>query len=517
MSATNTSIDRIIAASNAITDDDGQDTAAPDTQHAPHAPYASKTVTKEERERLEEIWQAINGYQAEIDEHYKKGESTAAGFMSLADEVAEKYGMDAIGIELEQIQNTVIQRYVKAAGENYKTIMQDLTGTLNRFTEGDVESFAYWMGYLFIGRAPLAVDDVSVYLAALKAIKASDKEAKEAIDAVTRKYEIDIEAFERAADIETYASRYSNDFLYLRDRVSQAAWRAGLTNTPTRLTTGTTYPNQKKAPAFVTASIKFDEMKQDASIQISGASELTAFDEDVHNAIVTLCIEGGNDVFNAQMIWRQMTGNKRAEASTHDVVRIMESVHKMRFTNVRIDTTGERDKYPNLDLIYDAYLLNIEMLRQVTINGTIVANCMKLFNTPPLYRYAAGKKHISRIPMSLLNNPFRTTPEQQATDSYLLKRIDMIKGNARDKGIITYQGIYDAVGIDDADPSARVKKKRARDRVKDSLQFYVDQKHIISFRDNPKKGRTITSLTVEVEKTEQPTQTKKRKTKERDK
>ena len=49
------------------------------------------------------------------------------------------------------------------------------------------------------------------------------------------------------------------------------------------------------------------------AIQISGEKELTQYDKEVHDALVTLYVDGGNEYITPQMIYKAMTVSPEAK------------------------------------------------------------------------------------------------------------------------------------------------------------------------------------------------------------
>jgi len=87
------------------------------------------------------------------------------------------------------------------------------------------------------------------------------------------------------------------------------------------------------------ASIDFEKL--DGSVQIKSRRELTAYDREVHDAIITLYVDGSNEYITPQMIYQVMTGNPDAYLEKKQAEAISESITKCMYSKLVIDASEE--------------------------------------------------------------------------------------------------------------------------------------------------------------------------------
>lgn len=241
-------------------------------------------------------------------------------------------------------------------------------------------------------------------------------------------------------------------------------------------------------------SINFDEIEKEG-VKIYGIKELTMYDREVHDAIATLCVEGGNEYITPQMIYQVMTGNPKIRLTPEQAEAISNSITKMMHSHISIDASKEAQAFGFDSFIYNGNLIAAETVT-ATLNGNVV-ECVHLLRTPPLYDYANRKGQIGRADIRLLNSPLSKTEETSVLQGYLLRRILTIKNpHNKQSNSILYETIYKQLEISAPNDNALKKKKiDIRKKVKTILDYWIKVKFIKGYEET-NKGRLIYSIII---------------------
>lgn len=240
------------------------------------------------------------------------------------------------------------------------------------------------------------------------------------------------------------------------------------------------------------ASIDFEKLN--GSVQIKSRRELTAYDREVHDAIITLYVDGGNEYITPQMIYQVMTGNPDAYLNPKQAEAISESITKCMYGRLVIDASEEAKAYGFDSFKYDGNLISGERVT-ATLNGT-VAECLRILRPPVLYEYANKKNQIGRFDIKLLNSPINKTEEIITLQGYLYRRILSMKGSSNLSKTIVYDTVYNQIEVTAAsDGALRKKKSKVRDQVKKILDYWKQEDFIAGYVEN-KRGTTIYSVTI---------------------
>ena len=86
--------------------------------------------------------------------------------------------------------------------------------------------------------------------------------------------------------------------------------------------------------------MSFEEL-ENAGVIID-AKKLPPFDREVHDAITTLFVDGGNDVMSVEMIYRTMIGKPKARLAPKQAEAITQSITKMIFFLMLIQYIRQR-------------------------------------------------------------------------------------------------------------------------------------------------------------------------------
>lgn len=252
----------------------------------------------------------------------------------------------------------------------------------------------------------------------------------------------------------------------------------------------------KKNPVYTLISIDIEEMKSQG-VTIQGRRELRPYDQEVHDAITSQYVEGGNEYITDSMIFDTISGKEGATLNPKQREAISNAITKLMFSHVKIDASEEAKKFGLEKFVYDGYLLPAERVT-VSLNGTIT-ECIHLFRTPPLYDYAEKRKQIGRMSVKLLNSPVNKNEETIALQGYLYRRILSMKGSSKLSPTIKYDTIYKQLEITaTSDGALRKKKLKVRETVKKILEFWKKEKFILGYVENAHKSEKgkIDSITI---------------------
>lgn len=237
-------------------------------------------------------------------------------------------------------------------------------------------------------------------------------------------------------------------------------------------------------------SMSFEELEK-AGVIID-AKKLTPFDREVHDAITTLFVEGGNDVMSVEMIYRTMIGKPKARLAPKQAEAITQSITKMMHTLITIDASQEAKAYGFDNLKYRGNLLYAEMAI-ASINNNVI-EALHVIKEPVLYTYANRTNRIGRVDMKLLDSPINKNEETIILQGYLYRRI-LAMQHGQNKSIV-YDTVYKQLSID-APSAAALRKKKAdvRSKIKTLLDYWKKEKFIAGYVEN-KRGQEMYSVTI---------------------
>lgn len=294
------------------------------------------------------------------------------------------------------------------------------------------------------------------------------------------------------AEIAVRSSR-PTDYISPIDKVSNKAWE-GVLNSTDLVGVEVIKKTKSRKPIYTMVSIDHSELE---GVQINGRRELTPFDREVHDAIVTLLIEGGNQYITVNMIYQTMTGKSSAHCSPKQAEAISDSITKLMFSHAIIDATQEATVDKRISRArYDSNLLNAKRLT-VSINGT-TTEAIQVLATPILYDYANQKNQIGRFDMKLLDSPLNKNEETIILEGYLRRRVDTIKKGSLAPTIL-YETIYKQLDITaGSQASYNNKTKKIRDNVKRLLDFWKKEGFIKGYVENVHKNEKnkVVSITI---------------------
>lgn len=235
-------------------------------------------------------------------------------------------------------------------------------------------------------------------------------------------------------------------------------------------------------------SIDFEELPD-----VSISKSIEPYDREVHDAIVSLYVDGENEFVTPLMIYRTMTGNPKATFTDKKEKEISDSVSKCSMTRITINTSEEAEAYGMDKLSYEGNLIYTEKI--IGEHKGEVSEWIRILKKPILYDYANDKNQVARVPIQLLNTSINKNDETIVLQGYLLRRILAMKGSKLSKNIV-YDTVYKHLNISAASAGAlRKKQSKIRDNAKRILNDWKEQGFIKTFKEN-KKQNSIVSLTI---------------------
>ena len=285
------------------------------------------------------------------------------------------------------------------------------------------------------------------------------------------------------------SSRFPAQFLTPIDKASRELFSGALADATTYRLAVEKRGSKREITTLL--SINFDELGE--NVQFMGRRELTPYDREVHDAIVTLYVDGGNEYVTPQMIYQTMTGRKSARLMPKQAAAISEAINKCMYTRVSIDATEEARAFGFEEFKYDGNLVPAERVI-AKINGETVES-VHLLRQPVLFEYASLKNQIGRVDIKLLDTPINKTEEILMMQGYLQRRILSMKGSNLSRNIL-YETVYRYLDISAAsDGALRLKKSKIRGHMRNILEYWASEHFIGGFTEN-KRGAEYYSVTV---------------------
>ncbi len=235
----------------------------------------------------------------------------------------------------------------------------------------------------------------------------------------------------------------------------------------------------------------------DKNIQFQGNATISAYDKIVHDAVCSL-YSAGNEVFTPEMVYRAMNGMVESEfVSPKSIKMIVDSLEKLRVTDIAIDYT-EQLRMTNTADDFDMARVSGAMLlmQKVTVSaGGVTKWAYRLVANPILYEYSRLLKQIIPIPLQLLNTKetTRSTDTVIIIRQYILQRVELMKNkkNNMHSRIISYESIYELLDA----PEDRKLRATIRSQTERLLDNYVNIRYIDHY-DIVRRGRAITGVQI---------------------
>lgn len=286
-------------------------------------------------------------------------------------------------------------------------------------------------------------------------------------------------------------TRYPKSYITPTDKISNLAFCGELNGEAQQLAM-----ERRGSKKQITTLVSIDFEKLNGAVQIRGRKELTAYDREVHDAIITLFVDGGNEYITPQMIYQAMTGDPKARLTGKQAEAISDSITKCMYSRVIINADEEAKAYGFEKFKYDGSLISGERVT-ATLNGNVL-ECLHLLRKPILYEYADKKNQIGRFDIKLLNSPINKTEEIITLQGYLCRRILSMKGSSTLSKTIVYDTVYNQIGVEaSSDGALRKKKNKVRGQIKSILDFWKQEGFILGYCENKRKTEMY-SVTIRV-------------------
>lgn len=286
-----------------------------------------------------------------------------------------------------------------------------------------------------------------------------------------------------------HKTNYPKKFIIPKDKVSNKLFNGEMLVGTTLVATENKKSN-KKLTAKV--NIDFEELE---NLEISLC--LSSNDRDVHDAIVSLYVDGNNEYINPLMIYRTITGNPKAKITPNHYNNICNSVIRCSMTRIRIDAENEAKAFRLDKLVYEGNLLYTKKVKGTLKNE--VSDWIYVMERPILFDYANSKGQIDRVDIQLLNTPVSKNEETIKLQGYLLRRIRTMKKSKMSRNIL-FETVYKQLDIKSASPGALRKKQcKIRETVTRILDYWIELDEIKGYKENRGQNNSIISLTIYVD------------------
>lgn len=288
-----------------------------------------------------------------------------------------------------------------------------------------------------------------------------------------------IEESERLTNVIT---QKANSIEYPLDKINSNTWskkQSFATNVNTKKRNSKSEQDIK-----ILYAVDFSQLEKITNISIS--KELTAYDKRVYIAVAAL-FNAGNEIMSTPMIYHAMgfTG----EPGKSDKEQIYNSIIKMRFTAIHIDTTKEASIYEYPKVEYNSALLPSDDARNVLINGNLTERAIRFYIEPPLIAFAKGRGQLTTFDIKVLQSPLSKTDINLKIEDYLLERIASAKHGWQSK--ILYKTVAEKAGIESMSiDNQRNLKKRLPGKINKYLDYYVKCQFIEKYTTS-KDGVTV--------------------------
>ncbi|MBQ3064805.1 MAG: hypothetical protein IJC98_01060 [Clostridia bacterium] len=235
------------------------------------------------------------------------------------------------------------------------------------------------------------------------------------------------------------------------------------------------------------------------NIQLANNASVTAYDKIVHDAVCSL-YAAGNETFTPEMVYRAMNGMIQSEfVSPKSIKMIVDSLEKMRVTDIVIDYTEQlRMTNPGESVDLARVSGAMLMMQKVTVStGGVTKWAYRIVASPIIYEYSKMIKQIIPIPLTLLNTKetTRSTDTVIIIRQYILQRVELMKNkkNHMNSRVISYDSIYELLDA----PDDRKLRATIRSQTERLLDNYVRIQYIAGY-EIVKRGRAITGIQIQL-------------------
>ena len=251
----------------------------------------------------------------------------------------------------------------------------------------------------------------------------------------------------------------------------------------------------KKNPQEVTAivSLDFEEVRE-WTIHMPQLRKIRPFDIEILTHAITLR-EAGNSFVSTDMLFRQMNGGKDKEITPAMREEIYDSFSRLGQTWITIDASEEYAAGYNIKAQFRGALLPCSMvIGDVILQGKKSHDCIKIYDTSPLYEYAKAKGQISAVPVAMLDIPsVNRTEENIMLIGYLTRAYaDMRNDKNNIRNVIRYETLYEYIGVEGSNAQViRNKKTKIRATVRAILDAWIDRGFIKGYQELTEDNKPV--------------------------
>lgn len=251
------------------------------------------------------------------------------------------------------------------------------------------------------------------------------------------------------------------------------------------------------------------------------AFSLTEYERQVSDSIITIW-EGTEEqgipaLFTADTVFRNMPG-EGGKPSPQQKGAITKAIEKFRRLHVFVNATDEMRKRgligESQKVIFDDMYLSVTRMECTVKNGGQVVEAYKINSEPIVYRYCKmtnqilsvsrdcieikkTKKNQTTGEITISNLPVSMTTHRQAMTGYIIRRIEVMKRDRKNKkkqqsDIIRFDTLFNDVGLEDQD---RNRAKENRKFCYQVLDYFMAIKYIKGY-EVQKEGRVIAKFKI---------------------
>lgn len=262
------------------------------------------------------------------------------------------------------------------------------------------------------------------------------------------------------------------------------------------------------------------EYGEDPNISTFSISE---YERQVSDSIITIWEEANKRGipawFTADTVFRNMPGEGE-KPSPQQKGAITKAIERFRKLHIFVNATDEMRARGLIgeseEFTYDAFYLSVTRMKCTVKNGGQTVEAYRIDSEPIIYNYCKLTGQIITVPrkcieikktkknpttgeITISTLPVPMTPTRQAMTGYILRRIEVLKRDRKNKkkqqkqsDIIRFDALFRDVGLEDQD---RNRAKENRKFCYQVLDFFTGIDRIKGYEEQ-KKGRSITGVKI---------------------
>ena len=251
------------------------------------------------------------------------------------------------------------------------------------------------------------------------------------------------------------------------------------------------------------------------------AFSLTEYERQVSDSIITIWAEAEEQgipaLFTTDTVFRNMPGEGE-KPSPQQKGAITKAIEKFRRLHVFVNATDEMRVRgligESQEIVFDDMYLSVTGMKCTVKNGGQTVEAYKINSKPIIYQYCKMTNQIITVPRKCIeikktkknqttgeiiisNLPVAMTPTRQAMTGYIIRRIEVMKRDRKNKkkhqsDIIKFDTLFTDVGLEE---QSRDRASENRKFCYQVLDFHTAIKRIKGYEEQ-KKGRAITGIKI---------------------